>query len=230
MLTKNLTHLFTPVACSLMFVNLINLDFALATNKSSVVFVNVTVPEVLAKGSKKKKPAALPNTGTVKKLVNGDLMCYVTLVDEKGKQHNLGADFSICEQEKAFLNKKVRLTYEIANVNDCQSAEPCGKTRKQQLISKMELVGARAKIQPTVGTIKQFVNGDLMCYVTLVDEKGKQHNLGASFSICEQEKAFLNKKVQLTYKLTNVNDCQSAEPCGKTRQENLISGMTLLAR
>ena len=54
-----------------------------------------------------------------------------------------------------------------------------------------------------------------MCYVDLVDARGKKYNLGANFDICNQTK-LVNKQVKVTYKKDNVNDCQSAEPCGKT--------------
>ncbi|MEY3400756.1 MAG: hypothetical protein RLZZ86_359 [Cyanobacteriota bacterium] len=92
----------------------------------------------------KKGANQQPKEGTVKKIVSGDLMCYVTLVDNKGIQHNVGASFEICD-EKKFLNKKVRVTYTVESVNDCQSAEPCGKTRKQSIITKMEVVNESSK-------------------------------------------------------------------------------------
>ncbi|BAZ08535.1 hypothetical protein NIES4071_03400 [Calothrix sp. NIES-4071] len=173
-----------------------------------------------------------PTVGTVKKLVNGDNACYVTLVDDKGKTHNLAADFSICGKEQAYLNKKVRLSYQVANINspECQGRVPCNKTKRISLISKMEVIGSRTATLPTIGTVKKITNGDLLCYVSIVDDKGKQHELGADFGICGQVKAYLNKKVRLTYGLANVNDCQSAEPCGKTRQEQVIQKMELVRR
>ena len=92
--------------------------------------------------NKKTKKGAnqQPKEGTVKKIVTGDLMCYVTLVDNKGIEHNVGASFEICADEKKFINKKVRAVYEVTSVNDCQSAEPCGKSRKELIITKMEVV------------------------------------------------------------------------------------------
>ena len=66
-------------------------------------------------------------------------MCYVDLVDVRGKKYNLGADFEICNQTK-LVNKQVKVTYKKGNVNDCQSAEPCGKTRIENLIVKMQPV------------------------------------------------------------------------------------------
>ena len=72
-------------------------------------------------------------------------MCYVTLVDKKGIEHNVGASFDICADEKKFVNKKVRAVYEIKSVSDCESAEPCGKTRKESIITKMEVVSEGAE-------------------------------------------------------------------------------------
>ncbi len=88
----------------------------------------------------KKNASKQPKVGIVKELVNGDLMCYVTLVDKKGVEHNVGATFEICADEKKVLNKKVRAVYQLESVSDCQSAEPCGKTRKESIITKMEVV------------------------------------------------------------------------------------------
>ncbi|MGD1712011.1 hypothetical protein [Dapis sp. BLCC M172] len=78
--------------------------------------------------------------GIVQELVTGDLMCYATLIDENGKEHYARASFEICADQDYYLNKKVQLTYEEANINDCQSSEPCGKTRKEWIISKMKII------------------------------------------------------------------------------------------
>jgi hypothetical protein len=85
------------------------------------------------------KNQAFPTSGKVLKLTNGDLMCYVDLVDAGGKKYNLGADFSICDRSE-FLNQQVRLTYKKIKVSDCQSAEPCGKSKLKNAIVKMRLV------------------------------------------------------------------------------------------
>jgi hypothetical protein len=55
------------------------------------------------------------------------------------------------------------------------------------------------KGQPKVATIKEIVQGDLACYVTLIDEQGKQQIINASFEICPQKEQFINKKVVLQY-------------------------------
>ncbi|WP_152588526.1 hypothetical protein [Nostoc sphaeroides] len=80
-----------------------------------------------------------PMLGTIKDMRNGDLKCYVNVVDEKGKLYeSVGASFDICEPNK-YINKKVEMYYQIENVNDCQSSEPCGKTIKEWLITKIEI-------------------------------------------------------------------------------------------
>ncbi|MEH2347474.1 MAG: hypothetical protein V7K55_05620 [Nostoc sp.] len=80
-----------------------------------------------------------PIFGTIKDMQNGDLKCYVNVVDEKGKLYEgVGAVFEVCEPDK-YVNKKVKMSYELENVNDCQSSEPCGKTIKEWLITKIEI-------------------------------------------------------------------------------------------
>jgi hypothetical protein len=87
----------------------------------------------------------------------------------------------------------------------------------------------KAEVFPTSAKVLTLTNGDLMCYVDLIDARGKKYNLGADFEICQQSQ-FLNKRVQLTYKRSKVSDCQSAEPCGKSRVENLIVKMKLIRK
>lgn len=85
-----------------------------------------------------------PIIGTIKDMQNGDLKCYVTVVDVKGKLYEgVGAAFEVCEPEK-YVNKNVRMSYELENVSDCQSAEPCGKTIKEWLITKIEILDAKS--------------------------------------------------------------------------------------
>ncbi len=98
--------------------------------------------------------------GTVKNIVQGDIICYVTLVDEKGKTHEVSADFDICANQETFLNKKVRLSYELANLNDCQSAEPCGKSRQEIIISKMEIIGENSPTSTKNKDSQTLSNGE----------------------------------------------------------------------
>ncbi|MEO1560533.1 MAG: hypothetical protein AAFS12_13205 [Cyanobacteria bacterium J06632_19] len=92
-------------------------------NKKTDSVKNVSANLVAGKGQ--------PKVGTIKRIEQGDLACYVNLIDEKGKEHNISADFDICADKEKFLNQKVKLSYKILNFNDCQSNEPCGKTKKE---------------------------------------------------------------------------------------------------
>jgi hypothetical protein len=107
------------------------------------------------KGGKKQ-----PKIGRVTQLVNGDLMCYVTLVDRKGIEYNVGATFEICGQERKFLNKKVRVVYQMQSVSDCESAEPCGKTRKESIITEMKVVSEDSEKKLPSGNSQTFSNGE----------------------------------------------------------------------
>lgn len=140
-----------------------------------------------------------PSIGTVNNMVNGDLMCYVTLVDENEVQHEVGADFEICANQNTFLNQKVRVSYEVVSINDCQSAEPCGKTRKESIITKMEIIGEGNANSPsnsqtisngewtiTVGNTDSWsgVNGTGNLSYRGCDSKGKCINLTGGQVTC----------------------------------------------
>ncbi len=85
-----------------------------------------------------------PTTGKVVKLTSGDLMCYVDLIDARGRKHNIGADFAICERTE-LVNRQVRLTYRRIRVNDCSSNEPCGKNRWKKAIVNMTAIDVRRR-------------------------------------------------------------------------------------
>jgi hypothetical protein len=116
----------------------INRPFAAFTSVATIVAVSVCIA-LPSDAGKPVKAEVFPTSGKVLTLTNGDLMCYVDVVDARGKKYNLGADFEICQQSQ-FLNKRVQLTYKRGSVNDCQSAEPCGKSRIENLIVKMKLI------------------------------------------------------------------------------------------
>jgi hypothetical protein len=83
--------------------------------------------------------APLPRTGKILKMTNGDLMCYLEVKNPQGKVQSVGADFEICQQ-KQFLNRRVRFTYKKVAINDCESAEPCGKTRLETIAVRLQLL------------------------------------------------------------------------------------------
>lgn len=82
-----------------------------------------------------------PSSGTVQQIVSGDIMCYVTLVGDNGTVYSdIGADFEICANSDTYLNRRVNLVYGQARVNDCEGAEPCGRSRLVTLITQMQMV------------------------------------------------------------------------------------------
>jgi hypothetical protein len=81
-----------------------------------------------------------PETGTILEIVTGDLMCYITVQDEYGQTDIVGAGFEFCAEPEKYLNQKANFSYSMATVNDCQSIEPCGKTRQVNLITEIEIV------------------------------------------------------------------------------------------
>lgn len=155
-----------------------------------------------------KDSAKKPTVGTVKSMTNGDLMCYVKLIDESKTEHNLGASFDICTKQKTFLNKKVRLVYQPVAVNDCQSAEPCGKTRKESLITQMDLIAdkpassndsstySNGKWTITIGNGKSWsgVNGTGNLTYRGCDDKGKCINLTGGKVTSREGKVFMGWK------------------------------------
>ncbi|MCP4135816.1 MAG: hypothetical protein GY754_32915 [bacterium] len=77
---------------------------------------------------------------TVKEMSQGDILCYITMADENGNNLHMSAAFAICEDDSRYLNKKVSIAKtEIANLNDCESNEPCGKTKKEKIIAELSL-------------------------------------------------------------------------------------------
>ncbi|MEA5620558.1 hypothetical protein VB711_22350 [Cronbergia sp. UHCC 0137] len=105
-------------------------------------------------------PNKQPQVGIVKELVNGDLLCYATLVDENGTKYNVGSSFEICAAATKYLNKKVRATYQIESVSDCQSNEPCGKTRKESIITKMEVLETEPSTKSPDSNTQTLSNGE----------------------------------------------------------------------
>ncbi len=112
------------------------------------------------KNKNNESASTKPNEGTITEIVNGDLKCYVTLVDKNGKEHNLGATFEVCEKPENLLNNKVRLSYEEASVSDCESAEPCGKSKIELLISKIEILEKKSSSTSNKNDSQTLSNGE----------------------------------------------------------------------
>jgi hypothetical protein len=83
----------------------------------------------------------LPRIAKVIGINQGDLACYVDLVDDNGRKYEgIYAIFEICEKPESFLKKKVKLSYREETFNDCESDQPCGKTKLITAITEMQLV------------------------------------------------------------------------------------------
>ncbi|TVP55901.1 MAG: hypothetical protein EA343_24690 [Nodularia sp. (in: Bacteria)] len=119
-----------------------------------------------------------PKVATVKELVTGDIICYATIVDEQGKTHHVGASFEICAEAEKYLNQKVRLSYEIASLNDCESIEPCGKTRQESIISQMEILGEQSPTKPQASNSSTFSNGQWTITIGNSDSWSGVNNTG----------------------------------------------------
>ena len=129
-----------------------------ATNaKTSKVEAVQTNVQAISNNPKETLKSRL-QVGTVKKIEQGDLLCYITLADKNNVETTVGASFKLCENPALFLNKQVRAVYEEASVNDCQSAEPCGKSRKELIITKLEILNAETSAQQT--NTKTISNGN----------------------------------------------------------------------
>lgn len=76
---------------------------------------------------------------------------------------------------------------------------------------------------PQVATIEDTQMGDLMCYVTVTDLEGDTSTIGANFKLCNDSDQLIGRTLGLGYTETPVADCESSEPCGRTRQELLLS-------
>lgn len=135
-----------------------SLDATTTADSQTASEANIAASPQTEANQTKQTSRQQPTVGTVKEMVNGDLLCYVTLVDENNVEHHVGADFEICANEDTFLNQKVRVSYEAVPVNDCQSAEPCGKTRIESIITQMEIVGAANP--ENSGNSKTISNGE----------------------------------------------------------------------
>jgi len=132
-----------------------------------------------------------PEIGQILSMQAGDLKCYAVVRDRSGQEFDIGATFEVCEQED-LLNQTVRFVYSEENVADCQSAEPCGRTRRETLISELIPLGESWQVLSngtwtvTVGRVETWdgVNntGNLTYYGC--DEEGNCLSLTDGFVVC----------------------------------------------
>lgn len=88
--------------------------------------------------------------GTVTKLDNGDIACYVSFKDDGGKSFTEMADFDICFQKPSIIGKRVRFTYKSETVQspECQGDPDCKKTQVVALITSAKVVAAASTPVP----------------------------------------------------------------------------------
>ena len=125
--------------------------------------------------------------------------------------------FSLCTACNSIESKEKQSTLSVdqSNNQEISTAETAKKYNSNHL---------------EIGYITEIQQGALQCYLELMDKDGNTYSAGATFDICYQSESenLLNQKSKFIYTLETVHDCQSNEPCGKTRQEYLISEVVLL--
>jgi hypothetical protein len=107
------------------------------------------VPAIRAKGppAPAAKAGAVPGTvvvggetkrttGTIVRMENGDIACYLHLKDERGADFTELGDFDLCLQEKRLVGRRVALTYQAGSVQseECQGDPDCRKSKKIPLV------------------------------------------------------------------------------------------------
>lgn len=85
-----------------------------------------------------------------------------------------------------------------------------------------------ANTYPEIGVLTSAQIGDLMCYVTVEDMEGQAFERGATFELCDRQNSLLNQTARFVYSSETVADCESAEPCGRSRQDMLIADAVVL--
>ncbi|MBF2079103.1 MAG: hypothetical protein IGR76_11445 [Synechococcales cyanobacterium T60_A2020_003] len=108
------------------------------------------------------------------------------------------------------------------------TSQPSPSSPHTELASSPSL--DQASSYPEIGTLMSAQAGDVMCYTTVRDRQGQEFPIGATFEICDRQNELLGQTVRFVYSEETVADCQSAEPCGRSRQETLISDAILLGQ
>jgi hypothetical protein len=85
------------------------------------------------------------SVGTVTDVQAGDLACHMSLKDDQGRAFEEMADFTLCENPKTYLGRRVNLSYTLGTVaaDACQGDPSCKKTRPIVLVQSLTVVGAK---------------------------------------------------------------------------------------
>ena len=95
----------------------------------------------VASGTVKIANETKQTSGLLTALESGDVACYLTLKDGKGKEFTEMASFEICEMTQ-LVGKRLRLSYRIESViaDSCQGDPACKDTRKVALVSAVKVL------------------------------------------------------------------------------------------
>lgn len=81
-------------------------------------------------------------SGRVTEAVSGDVACYLTLKDDRGRQFEEMAGFDVCEQKPSIVGKRVALSYTEASVMspECAGDMDCKKKVRKVIVSKARVL------------------------------------------------------------------------------------------
>jgi hypothetical protein len=108
------------------------------------------------------------------------------------------------------------------------SASNASGTTDRAPASNSSAIARSMPVYPEIGTLISAQSGDLACYTTVRDRQGREFQILATYEICDRQSQLLNQTVRFIYEDGNVPDCESAEPCGRTRRETLIADVVEL--
>ena len=102
------------------------------------------------------------------------------------------------------------------------------ETTRAAAVSNTVKIGNETK--QTRGLLTALQSGDVACYLTLKDSKGKEFTELAVFEICEMTQ-LVGKRLRLSYRLESViaDSCQGDPECKETRKVALVSAVKVLA-
>lgn len=112
------------------------LGLALNTAYAETASVKTVVSNTVKIGNETKQ-----TSGLLTALQSGDVACYLTLKDDKGKEFTEMALFEICDMTK-LVGKRLRLSYRIESViaDSCQGDPECKDSRKVALVSAVKVL------------------------------------------------------------------------------------------
>ena len=109
---------------------------ALSLGKIELACAATAVPDSVKIGNETKN-----TSGVLIELQSGDVACYLTLKDQKGREFTELAIFEICEMTQ-LVGKRVRSSYRIDSVlaDSCQGDPECKDTQKVALVNTIKVL------------------------------------------------------------------------------------------